>query len=244
LLCGISGEIVSLADCRCGKGEDPVGKIKFDPDRFYTYRSVAFLPKGNHHKDPGTRQLILEAALRSFAERGYAATSVQRIVSGAKVSKPALYYYFRDKVGLFRALVEHAHEERFRLMREAAAQGATVAEKLLEMVTAAFEFSLRNRELVRLAFATAFTGSADTPGHAHCLERGKRNFEWMRSLMAEGQASGEIDARFDLDSLTMGIFGQLNLYVMMALIRPDFRLDRETGRRIVELFLVGAGGKD
>jgi AcrR family transcriptional regulator len=205
------------------------------------------LTKAPLHPNSETRQLILHAALESFAERGYAATLVQRIVSGAKVSKPALYYYFRDKADLFRALAEQAHQERYQLMVAAAARGDTLPEKLLEIVTAVFDFALRNRELMRLAFATAFTGCSGTPGHAHCLESGKRNYEWMRGLMAEAQATGEIDARYDLDALTMGFYGQLNMYVMVRLMRSDFPLDREAGQRIVDLFLSGArtatGGK-
>ena len=66
-----------------------------------------------------TRQQILRAALKCFAHSGYAAASVQQIVDDAKVSKPALYYYFRDKTGLFQALVDHAHDERHRLMQAA-----------------------------------------------------------------------------------------------------------------------------
>ncbi|MEI6566087.1 MAG: TetR/AcrR family transcriptional regulator [Verrucomicrobiota bacterium] len=190
--------------------------------------------------DSDTRQLILHAALRSFAERGYVATSVQRIVSEAKVSKPTLYYYFRDKAGLFQALVDHAHEERYRLMREAAERGGTISEKLEEIVVALFEFSVRNQELMRLAFATAFTGSTDTPGHAHCLQKGRRNYEWVRGLMAEAQRSGEIGVHYDLDTLTMGIYGQLNMYVMVRLLMPECALDRQTAARIVDLFLAGA----
>ena len=69
-----------------------------------------------------TRQEILRAALKRFAHGGYAATSVQQIVSDAKVSKPTLYYYFADKAELFQALVHEAHDERYRLLREAAAR--------------------------------------------------------------------------------------------------------------------------
>ena len=45
---------------------------------------------------PETRKQVLKAALKRFANAGYAATSVQQIVSDAGVSKPALYYHFRD----------------------------------------------------------------------------------------------------------------------------------------------------
>ena len=50
-----------------------------------------------------TRRDILRAALKRFANCGYAAASVQQIVGDAKVSKPTLYYYFSDKAALFEA---------------------------------------------------------------------------------------------------------------------------------------------
>jgi AcrR family transcriptional regulator len=187
-----------------------------------------------------TRQHILQAALKSFARCGYAATSVQHIVDDAGVSKPALYYYFADKAQLFQALVDQAHDERYRLMRAAAEQGRTVAEKLEQVVTAMFEFSLRNRELMRLAFATAFAAPGESPGRVKCLEKGRRNFEFVRSLIELGQASGELDPRFGVDDLAMGIYGQLNSYVMVRLLVPDCPLDRRTAKQIVRLFLEGA----
>ena len=55
--------------------------------------------------DNETRRGILRAALKRFANCGYAAASVQQIVGDAKVSKPTLYYYFSDKAALFGALV-------------------------------------------------------------------------------------------------------------------------------------------
>ena len=76
------------------------------------------MAKPVHHSD--TRQQLLRAALKHFANSGYAATSVQDIVDDAKLSKPALYYHFKDKAGLFQALVHEAHDERYRLLRAAA----------------------------------------------------------------------------------------------------------------------------
>jgi AcrR family transcriptional regulator len=191
----------------------------------------------------GTREHILGAALKSFADRGYAATSVQQIVDAAQVSKPALYYYFKDKAGLFQALVDQAHDERYRLMQKAADRGKTVAEKLEEIVAAVFEFSEGNRELMRLAFATAFAATGEAPGGTKCREKGRRNFEFVRSLIECGQALGELNMRFSADELAMGIYGQLNSYVMVRLLVPDCPLNRQTARQMVQLFLEGAGAR-
>jgi len=196
-----------------------------------------------NHSESATRHLLLQAALKSFADRGYAATSVQEIVDAARVSKPALYYYFTDKADLFQALVDQAHDERYQLMQDAAARGTTVVEKLEEIVAAIFEFSLQNRELMRLAFATAFAASGEAPGQMRCREKGKRNFELLRALIEQGQKSGELDRHFTADELTMGIYGQLNSYVMIRLLVPDCPLDRQTAAQVVRLFLNGAGRK-
>src|SRR5689334_7765406 len=112
---------------------------------------------------PKTRQEILRAALKRFANSGYAAASVQQIVDDAKVSKPALYYYFRDKEGLFQALVSEAHDERFRLMQEAAARAQGIHKQLVEILAVVFDYCGNNRELVRISFATAFAALGEMP---------------------------------------------------------------------------------
>jgi AcrR family transcriptional regulator len=191
----------------------------------------------------GTRTHILQAALKCFADCGFAGTSVQKIVSDARVSKPALYYYFKDKAGLFQALVDQAHDERYHLMQEAAGRRSSVAEKLEEIVASIFEFSIRNSELMRLAFATAFAAPGETPPRLNCREKGRRNFEFIESLIRAGQKTGELDSAFSADELAMGIYGQLNSHVMISLLTPDCPLNRRTAQRIVRLFMHGAEHK-
>ena len=48
---------------------------------------------------------ILDAALVTFVERGYAATRIEEIARRAGVSKGTMYLYFRNKESLFRAVV-------------------------------------------------------------------------------------------------------------------------------------------
>jgi AcrR family transcriptional regulator len=190
-----------------------------------------------------TRELILRAALKLFADRGYAATSVQDIVAAVKVTKPALYYYFGSKAGLYQALVDFAHDERFRLMQKAAEWSDTLEDKLVEISHALFEFLRNNRELMRIAFATAFAAPGELPSEIRYLDKCSRNFEFIHTLIKRGQAARELDRRFDSKELAFGIYGQLNIYVMAHLLMPDCKLNRQTAERIVELFLAGAAGK-
>jgi AcrR family transcriptional regulator len=129
---------------------------------------------------PETRRQILRAALRRFANGGYAATSVQQIVGDAKVSKPALYYHFRDKADLFQALVSEAHDERLQVVQQAAARKPDVRGQLIEILAALFDYFHQNRELTRIAFATAFAAPGEVPPDLRYLDQCQRNLKFMR----------------------------------------------------------------
>jgi TetR/AcrR family transcriptional regulator len=49
--------------------------------------------------------VILEAAAREFAERGFAGARVDRIARRARVNKAMLYYHFKSKQSLYRHLL-------------------------------------------------------------------------------------------------------------------------------------------
>jgi AcrR family transcriptional regulator len=190
-----------------------------------------------------TRQEILRAALKRFAHCGYAAASVQQIVKDARVSKPTLYYYFPDKAGLFQALVNEAHDERYRLMRKAAARRRSVREQLVEIVAVLFDYFRENRELMRISLATAFASPGEMPEGLRYADRCERNFEFVHSLMKRALNKGELNKRFDSRELAFGFYGQTNAYLMAHLLMPDRGLNRQTARRIVDLFLAGAAAK-
>ncbi len=55
-----------------------------------------------------TRERILKAAERLFADRGYEATSVRAIVAKARVNQAAINYHFAGKDGLYREVLRMA----------------------------------------------------------------------------------------------------------------------------------------
>ena len=60
--------------------------------------------------DAERRQTILTAAASEFAERGFSASSYNRIIARSGSSKGAMYYYFDDKADLFRTTLQRALE--------------------------------------------------------------------------------------------------------------------------------------
>jgi TetR/AcrR family transcriptional regulator len=57
-----------------------------------------------------TRSAILGAAERLFLEQGYQATTIEQIADSADVATRTVYGHFRDKAGLYTALVDQALE--------------------------------------------------------------------------------------------------------------------------------------
>ena len=187
-----------------------------------------------------TRQEILRAALKRFAHSGYAATSVQQIVADAKVSKPALYYYFKDKAALFQALVNEAHDARYRLLQEASSRHQNIRGQLEGILTELFAYFQEHRDLVRISFATMFAAPGEVPEGLTCQEKCVRNFEFVHSLIRCARKSGELTGRFDSRELTYGFYGLTNFYLAANLVMPDCKTNPSAAGRIVDLFLTGA----
>lgn len=53
-----------------------------------------------------TREQLIEVATRLFAERGYEDTSIEAVLTAARVSRGALYHHFAGKDALFEAVVQ------------------------------------------------------------------------------------------------------------------------------------------
>jgi len=71
-----------------------------------------------------TREVIIEAALRGFGEKGFAATSIREIAAAAGSNVASISYHFGGKEGLRAACAEHI------VARMGAVMAAARAEKL------------------------------------------------------------------------------------------------------------------
>src|SRR5579884_1887365 len=58
-----------------------------------------------------TRRALLDSAARLFAEKGFAATSLDEVAADARVTKGAVYHHFANKKALFEAVADQAEED-------------------------------------------------------------------------------------------------------------------------------------
>lgn len=87
-------------------------------------------PEKRQKRYEETRDQLLEIAWAEFAENGYAQAATENIVRKAGVTRGALYYHFKDKSALFRAVVELAHSKILDRIETAALTAPSLTEGL------------------------------------------------------------------------------------------------------------------
>jgi AcrR family transcriptional regulator len=66
-----------------------------------------------------TKRALIDVAGELFTAQGYAGTSLDEIVAGARVTKGALYHHFSGKQALFEAVFEKVEDDSARKIRKA-----------------------------------------------------------------------------------------------------------------------------
>ena len=151
-----------------------------------------------------TRGRLIATARRLFAEKGFAATSTEEILSEAAVSRGALYHHFSSKTDLFRATFEAVEEElTAKLVEVATAGGETDPIKILELGFNAFLDQCVNPEVQRIVMLEAPTVLGWDTWHE--LDE-RYAFGTIKAVLTFAAESGRIDADA-VDSLTHLLVG-------------------------------------
>lgn len=82
------------------------------------------------------REGLLRVARQEFGRKGYAATSVEELVTIAEVKSPTLYHHFGSKRGLFVAAARDAYDRTLMNFRAAIKRDASFHETLHSLIDA------------------------------------------------------------------------------------------------------------
>ena len=110
-------------------------------------RGVAIRPRRNAE---ATKAVILDAALKEFAEQGLAGARMDEIAKVAAVNKALLYYYFESKEQLFIGVIHRAFLTITDALHAALNRPASPGQKLVAFLDANFEVLAAQPLLARL----------------------------------------------------------------------------------------------
>lgn len=118
-----------------------------------------------------TRAKLVRAARTAFAEKGYAAASMDELTAEAGLTRGALYHNFGDKKGLLRAVIEEMDAEMLARMRVARERAPTPWQGLLDESIAYIEMALEPEiQRIMLLDGPAVLGDPSRwPNQSACL---------------------------------------------------------------------------
>ena len=144
-----------------------------------------------------TRQRILAAAARCFAESGFHSASMQQICAAANMSPGGVYRYFASKDDIIGAIFEHVHARKKQYFERMAAEGATL-ETFSEVGFSCLRDLTEGPE--RGLFCEVLAEAQRNPQMRSLLEASNcQAREMLGAALARLQAIGEIDKSLDVD---------------------------------------------
>jgi AcrR family transcriptional regulator len=161
-----------------GTGEMSMPRIK---EQFETMRSTA-------------RQKITSAGLQLFSSRGLAATSIQDIASLAGISTGLMYHYYKSKDELFVELVRLAVNSANDSARLIFDLEQSPAEKIRLFTHEVITEITQGDQIGQffLLMTHYILGDGMVEKDEKIQENGTANLEWMKRIIIEGQALGEL----------------------------------------------------
>jgi len=167
-----------------------------------------------------TRALLVEAALRVFAERGYEEAKVEDIAAAAGYSKGAYYFHFGSKEDIFLQLLEHWTGEQTEHLK-AFEEASPAAAALLETLEAFLSYE--ERAVVWPRLVVEFWAQARL--HEAVRRELNRAYASWRRLLAQAfrraADSGLLSPQTDPDAATRLVLATHDGLVVEACIDPE-----------------------
>jgi AcrR family transcriptional regulator len=179
----------------------------------------------------------MDSAVLLFTNRGYAATSVREIVEMSGVTKPALYYHFDSKEGIYVAILEDLVKIADEGIAASRVASGTARERLEGFLLGVYQLFETKKAWVRMINAV-FWGPAQgaPPFDFETFHTKLRNV--ISEIVGEGIAAGEFRAA-DPGDVTLALMGVLSFNMDLDLAHPELGLGRDGLRRVLDLLFTG-----
>ena len=193
--------------------------------------------KGQRASDGMARGRLLKSATELFTRKGYAGTTVREIVAAAAVTKPVLYYYFRNKEGIYLELMRGGLHRFDRLLEETLSTGGSAAERLTHLSTRVFSLLLEHIDVARLMYSIYYGPPQGAP-YIDFDAYHRKLQDVIRGLVREGIRKGEF-RRGNVEDMMWALNGALNVAMESQLCQPGAALDKEGLRRVLRIIYRG-----
>ncbi len=172
------------------------------------------------------RESILEQARKLLLAEGYTRMSMRRIASRVGCTATSLYLYFKNKNGLFHALMDEGMDKLFVGVDHALDSSETTPqERLREVFRSYLEFGLENPEFYEVMFLLHPRHTRRYPPEKYRAARNRLERVGVDIALARGDDPGRAEVQVLAALAWTSLHGTISLLVAQ---RVDARLDQET----------------
>ncbi|WNF23897.1 TetR/AcrR family transcriptional regulator [Mesobacillus jeotgali] len=186
---------------------------------------------------------IIEAAIKLYATKGFASTSIQEIVSESGISKGAFYLYFKSKDALLIAILEYYFDYIEKKLEAYEQEQLPPREKFTLQLTALFTTMLEHKEFIIMQSREQAIPLNEEVKELMIRKYYEAQVYYQNSLRAIYGKKAEPHL-WDLALMLEGFF---NSYMKLLLFNPDgFKIDELVGYilRRVDSLVDGLKGEN
>jgi len=174
----------------------------------------------------GIRRLpIFDAAVKVFAEKGFARATVGEIAKQAGIAKGTIYYNYKGKKELFLSVLEEGIERLEAAVSREVARKDTVLAKLEALVSAQLGFFEEYRNYCKILLSEVWGLGHRWEEQVQRLRSGY--FKTIQDLLEKGQAEGAIRGDLETETAAAAIFGAVGVAALDRFVfAQEYKYDR------------------
>jgi AcrR family transcriptional regulator len=170
-----------------------------------------------------TKEKIFITAAKLFAEQDYYKVSVREICEKAEVTKPSLYYYFKDKQTLLEELIKDANNYYFKLKALHVHTAKSVRKTLIGYSKLYIDFVRNQPEMLKFMSQIQFMNIPETLKENERINDEKELNEFTRYI-ARQQKEGRIKPGIDPVLLCHNFWGMIIIVFALYLMK-NYQVD-------------------
>lgn len=202
--------------------------------------------KPGRTSDPaGTREDILKVATSEFARKGLSGARIDEIAALTQASKRMIYYYFKNKQGLYLAVLEDAYRNIRSIESTLKLDSLPPEEAIRAMVGFTFDYQSSNPDFIRLVMNENIHHGKYLAQSASIKDLNVTVIESIRKIYARGceqqlfrPGLDPIDIHASISALS--VFNVANQYTFSLIFKRDMHTPEAHAQRrenVIEMIL-------
>ncbi|MBD3273978.1 MAG: TetR family transcriptional regulator [Candidatus Marinimicrobia bacterium] len=195
------------------------------------------------HENNDNKQKILDSAARLFAAKGYDGVSVREIAEASEVTKPVIYYYFKNKEDLYDQLIKESFAHAAKIHNKIYNSPGNIEDKLRRLMRAHFRFGIENPDVIKILYDAIHNqitdhGFGPPTSNAQSAEE-DQNFYKVSDFIKVGQTEEKFRGDADPTKIGMIFVGAINMFILYQLHSKGDVISDKVADEVVDVILNG-----